>query len=65
MLCACIWTKDKFDGPVFVRRRRLIFGRKNTSIYNLLIVLVLFLFFQYKVHILAKLRIKLPEYIKE
>ena len=34
-------TKNKFNGPTF---RELIFGRKNTSIYNLLNLLFFFFF---------------------
>ena len=50
---AYIWTKDKFDGPIFKGayiKGVLIFGKKNTLICNLL-NLLLFLF-SYKARIL-------------
>ena len=60
-----IRTKDKFDGPIFReliyrgRGRGLIFGRKNTSICNLLNLLLLFLFSSIKLifwHISRRVR---------
>ena len=67
-----IRTKYKFDGRIFGGG---IFGRKNTSTCNLLNLLLLFLFFQYKIciwhisrrarfEICSKLTIKIPEHVK-
>ena len=52
----CITDKGKFDGPIFWG---LIFGRKNTSICNLLNLLLLFLFSSIKLifwHISRRVR---------
>ena len=47
-----IRTKYKFDGPIFGERGDIIV-RKNISTCNLLNLLLLFLFFKYKICILA------------
>ena len=67
-------TKDKFDEPIFGKGGGLIFGKKNTSICNLLNLLFI-LFFSMKhvfrhflgrarFEICLKLTIKTPEYVK-